>query len=384
MSTFFKPLAWALPIVMLLAGCNGSDKDADKDATKPEPHTTYKKADFSALPPVTGTDLQSGFASWRSACIRLKADPNWGSVCSDAATLSASPSVEQISSFLQTHLDVYSLRSAEGSEDGLITGYYEPVYPGSLKPTQAANVPIYGVPSDLIVVNLDSIYPELKGKRLRGRLEGRVLKPYDSAETINSKGLNAPVLAWLTDPMDLQFLQIQGSGRVQLDNGRQLRIGYADQNGHPYKPIGRWLVEQGELKKEDVTMSTIHAWAMMHPERVHEMLASNPSYVFFTQNPDSTEGPRGSLNVPLTAGYSVAVDRKVIPLGSLLWLSTTQADGQPIVRPVAAQDTGGAIAGEVRADFFVGTGPKAGQIAGDMKQKGNIWLLWPKDAALPQ
>ncbi len=384
MSTFFKPLAWALPIVMLLAGCNGSDKDADKDATKPEPHTTYKKADFSALPPVTGTDLQSGFASWRSACIRLKADPNWGSVCSDAATLSASPSVEQISSFLQTHLDVYSLRSAEGSEDGLITGYYEPVYPGSLKPTQAANVPIYGVPSDLIVVNLDSIYPELKGKRLRGRLEGRVLKPYDSAETINSKGLNAPVLAWLTDPMDLQFLQIQGSGRVQLDNGRQLRIGYADQNGHPYKPIGRWLVEQGELKKEDVTMSTIHAWAMMHPERVHEMLASNPSYVFFTQNPDSTEGPRGSLNVPLTAGYSVAVDRKVIPLGSLLWLSTTQADGQPIVRPVAAQDTGGAIAGEVRADFFVGTGPKAGQIAGDMKQKGNIWLLWPKGAALPQ
>ena len=384
MSTFFKPLAWALPIVMLLAGCNGSDKDAYKDATKPEPHTTYKKADFSALPPVTGTDLQSGFASWRSACIRLKADPNWGSVCSDAATLSASPSVEQISSFLQTHLDVYSLRSAEGSEDGLITGYYEPVYPGSLKPTQAANVPIYGVPSDLIVVNLDSIYPELKGKRLRGRLEGRVLKPYDTAETINSKGLNAPVLAWLTDPMDLQFLQIQGSGRVQLDNGRQLRIGYADQNGHPYKPIGRWLVEQGELKKEDVTMSTIHAWAMMHPERVHEMLASNPSYVFFTQNPDSTEGPRGSLNVPLTAGYSVAVDRKVIPLGSLLWLSTTQADGQPIVRPVAAQDTGGAIAGEVRADFFVGTGPKAGQIAGDMKQKGNIWLLWPKGAALPQ
>ena len=277
MSTFFKPLAWALPIVMLLAGCNGSDKDADKDATKPEPHTTYKKADFSALPPVTGTDLQSGFASWRSACIRLKADPNWGSVCSDAATLSASPSVEQISSFLQTHLDVYSLRSAEGSEDGLITGYYEPVYPGSLKPTQAANVPIYGVPSDLIVVNLDSIYPELKGKRLRGRLEGRVLKPYDTAETINSKGLNAPVLAWLTDPMDLQFLQIQGSGRVQLDNGRQLRIGYADQNGHPYKPIGRWLVEQGELKKEDVTMGTIHAWAMAHPERVHEMLASHPS-----------------------------------------------------------------------------------------------------------
>ena len=384
MSIFFKPLTWALPVVMLLAGCNGTDKEADKSAAQPEPHTTYSKADWSALPEVTGNDLQGGFASWRSACARLKADPNWGSVCSDATSLPASPSVAEISSFLQTHLDVYSLRSAQGSSDGLITGYYEPVYPGSLTPTKVANVPIYGIPADLIVVNLDSIYPELKGKRLRGRLEGRVIKPYDTAETINSKGLNAPVLAWLTDPMDLQFLQIQGSGRVQLDNGRQLRIGYADQNGHPYKPIGRWLVEQGELKKEDVTMGTIHAWAMAHPERVHELLASNPSYVFFTHNPDSNEGPRGSLNVPLTPGYSVAVDRKVIPLGSLLWLSTTQPNGQPIVRPVAAQDTGGAIAGEVRADFFVGTGPEAGQLAGDMKQKGNIWLLWPKGAALPQ
>ena len=380
MNICFKPLAWTLPVIMLLAGCNGTDNDA----TPPEPHTTYSKADWSALPEVTGNDLQSGFASWRSACTRLKTDPNWGSICAAAANLPATPSVAQISDFLQTRLDVYSLRSAQGSSEGLITGYYEPVYPGSLTPTSVANVPVYGVPDDLIVVNLDSIYPELKGKRLRGRLEGRVIKPYDTAETINNQGLNAPVLAWLTEPMDLQFLQIQGSGRVQLDDGRQLRMGYADQNGHPYRPIGRWLVEQGELKKEDVTMGTIHAWAMAHPDRVKELLASNPSYVFFTQNPDSNEGPRGSLNVPLTAGYSVAVDRKVIPLGSLLWLSTTQADGQPIVRPVAAQDTGGAIAGEVRADFFVGTGPEAGHIAGDMKQKGSIWLLWPKGVALPE
>jgi membrane-bound lytic murein transglycosylase A len=111
-------------------------------------------------------------------------------------------------------------------------------------------VPVYGVPEDMIVVDLASVYPELKGKRLRGRLEGRVLKPYDTAETINRDGAKAPVLAWLTDPMDLQFLQIQGSGRVQLDDGRQLRLGYADQNGHPYRPIGRWLVEQGQLKKK--------------------------------------------------------------------------------------------------------------------------------------
>ena len=289
-----------------------------------------------------------------------------------------------VRSFLKEQLQVYGLRSSGGNANGLITGYYEPVYPGSLTQTPSAHVPIYGVPEDMIIVALDSLYPELKGKRLRGRLEGRVLKPYDDSATIESQGVKAPVVAWLTDPMDLQFLQIQGSGRVQLADGRQLRIAYADQNGHPYRPIGRWLVEQGELKKEEVTMGAISAWAKANPTRIPELLGSNPSYVFFTRNPDSNEGPRGSLNVPLTSGYSVAVDRKVIPLGSLLWLSTTRPDGTPLVRPVAAQDTGGAITGEVRADLFWGTGDAAGHLAGDMKQQGQIWMLWPKGAALPQ
>ncbi|MET3718096.1 membrane-bound lytic murein transglycosylase [Pseudomonas sp. PvP001] len=235
----------------------------------------------------------------------------------------------------------------------------------------------------MISVQLDSLYPELKGKRLRGRLDGQVLRPYDDAATIQRQGINAPVVAWMRDPMDLQFLQIQGSGRLQLDSGRQLRVGYADQNGHPYRPVGRWLVEQGLLKKEEVSMGRIREWAVANPQRVPELLASNPSYVFFSLRPDSNEGPRGSLNVPLTAGYSVAIDRKVIPLGSLLWLSTTRPDGSPVVRPVAAQDTGGAIAGEVRADLFWGTGDEAGELAGNMKQEGQVWLLWPKGAALP-
>lgn len=376
-----KGLALVVPFALLLAGCDNADK------TPPEPpappHTTYTPATWDALPAVADSDLQAGFASWRSACVRLKADAVWGATCAAAATVPLAADATQIRSFLQEQLQVYSMRSATGSADGLITGYYEPVYPGSLTQTPQASVPVYGVPDDLIIVNLDSIYPELKGKRLRGRLEGRVLKPYDDAATINAQGLNAPVIAWLTDPMDLQFLQIQGSGRVRLDNGQQLRIGYADQNGRPYRAIGRWLVEQGELKKEDVTMGSIAAWAKAHPERISDLLASNPSYVFFARNPDSNEGPRGSLNVPLTSGYSVAIDRKVIPLGSLLWLSTTRPDGTPLVRPVAAQDTGGAIAGEVRADLFWGTGEEAGHLAGDMKQKGNVWLLWPKGMALP-
>jgi membrane-bound lytic murein transglycosylase A len=147
--------------------------------------------------------------------------------------------------------------------------------------------------------------------------------------------------------------------------------------------VGRWLVENGQLSKDEVSMGRIRDWAHANPDRVSELLASNPSYVFFSLRPDSNEGPRGSLNVPLTTGYSVAIDRKVIPLGSLLWLATTRPDGSKLVRPVAAQDTGGAIAGEVRADLFWGTGDKAGELAGNMKQQGQIWMLWPKGAALP-
>ncbi|MCP3750199.1 murein transglycosylase A [Pseudomonas sp. SBB6] len=372
-----RHFGWTLSVLALLAGCNGSEPEK----TQPHPLASYVGATWKDLPPVSDSDLVAGFESWRSACERLKRDAVWANTCTAAAAVPSSP--VEVRSFLQAQLDVYSMRSADNNANGLITGYYEPVYPGSLTQTASANVPVYGVPDDMIVVALDSVYPELKGKRLRGRLDGRVLKPYDTAETINAQGVKAQVLAWLTDPMDLQFLQIQGSGRIQLESGRQLRIGYADQNGHPYRPIGRWLVEQGQLKKEDVTMGSIHAWAQSNPTRVPELLASNPSYVFFSTRPDSNEGPHGSLNVPLTAGYSVAIDRKVIPLGSLLWLSTTRPDGAPVVRPVAAQDTGGAITGEVRADLFWGTGSEAGKLAGDMKQQGQIWLLWPKGAALP-
>ena len=369
--------ALILLALSLLASCAAPPHRPDAP-----PASTYIKADWKALPDVSDAELQAGFAAWRSACPKLKSDATWAPVCAAAADVANTPTAIRL--FLRERLDVYALRAAGNRADGLITGYYEPIYPGSLSRTAKASVPVYGVPADMVSVHLDSVYPELKGKRLRGRVEGRVLKPYDDAARIAAQGVKAPILAWLTDPMDLQFLQIQGSGRIRLDDGRQLRIAYADQNGHPYRPIGRWLVAQGELKQEDVTMGAIRAWADAHPTRVPELLASNPSYVFFARGAEGEEGPRGSLNVPLTAGYSVAVDRTVVPLGSLLWLSTTRPDGTALVRPVAAQDTGGAIAGEVRADLFWGTGDAAGTLAGDMKQRGTIWMLWPKGVALPQ
>lgn len=375
MAPLLAPLS--LSLLALLAACNGGK------STPPPAAATYTPSSWEALPAVADSDLVAGFQAWVSSCVRLGKDPVWAAPCAAAGQVGVSP--EAIRTFLKSSLQVYSLRSPAKGDQGLITGYYEPVYQGSLTRTATDTVPVLGVPDDLIVVSLESIYPELKGKRLRGRLDGHVLKPYDDAATISSTTApRAPALAWLSNPMDLQFLQIQGSGRIQLDSGRQLRIGYADQNGYPYKPVGRWLVEQGQLKQDEVSMGKIRDWAQAHPDRVNELLGSNPSYVFFSVRPDSNEGPRGSLNVPLTPGYSVAIDRKVIPLGSLLWLATTRPDGSAVIRPVAAQDTGGAIAGEVRADLFWGTGDAAGELAGNMKQAGQIWLLWPKGATLPQ
>lgn len=377
---------WAYPArgavlctLMLLAACKGG-KSADEPTTQSAP--TYTKAQWAELPSTTDTEVMSGFLAWRSACYpRLAKDSVWAATCQEALKVAESP--QAVRQFLQDRLDLYSLR-AKGKPQGLITGYYEPIYSGSLEPDALAQVPVYGPPHDMISVALEELYPDLKGKRLRGRLEGQTLKPYADAAAIRAQGVDAPILAWLHDPMDLQFLQIQGSGRIQLADGRQLRLGYADQNGHPYRPVGRWLIEQGQLKKEEVSMRSIRDWAKAHPEQVPALLNSNPSYVFFTLRPETQEPPRGSLNVPLTAGYSVAIDRKVIPLGSLLWLSSTLPNGQSLIRPVAAQDTGGAIAGEVRADLFVGTGSAAGELAGDMKQEGALWLFWPKGMALPE
>ena len=380
-----KSLPRALLLLLgaaLLAACSTTGTRPGAPAAATPAAATYARVEWNALPPVSDSDLQAGFVAWRSSCTRLKNDAVWARPCATAAAVSDKDPAA-IRQFLQRDLDVYALRAGGQQAEGLITGYYEPIYPGSLSRTDTATVPVYGTPDDLIVVQLDSVYPELKGKRLRGRLDGKVLKPYDDAGTIAGKGAKAPVLAWLTDPMVLQLLQIQGSGRVRLADGTQVRLAYAEQNGHPYRAIGRWLVEQGELRKEDVTMDAIRTWAKANPARVPELLRSNPSYVFFVRSADSPEGPRGSLNVPLTAGYSVAVDRTVVPLGSLLWLSTTRPDGTPLVRPVAAQDTGGAIAGEVRADLYWGTGDAAGKLAGDMKQQGSLWMLWPEGVALP-
>ena len=247
--------------------------------------------------------------------------------------------------------------------------------------------PVYGLPEDLVVVDLAAQYPELRGMRLRGRLNGRRLEPYYSRGEIEARdgAFAAPVIAWVADPVELFFLQIQGSGQIQLDTGERVRIGYGEHNGHPYRSLGRTLADRGELTLDQASMQSIKAWAAANPGRTQEALNQNPSYVFFRELPPADTGPIGALGVPLTAERSIAVDPRFVPLGAPVYLATTRPNSDvPLERLVIAQDTGGAIRGAVRADFFWGTGPEAGALAGRMRQPGRLWLLWPRGEALPK
>src|SRR5207253_2916974 len=185
------------------------------------------------------------------------------------------------------------------------------------------------------------------------------------------KGLE---LAWVEDPVDLFFLHIQGSGQVELENGERIRVGYADQNGHPFRSLGRLLIERGEIPAERASMQGIKDWARRNPGRAQEFLNANPSYVFFRELPRDLTGPLGALGVPLTPERSIAVDPRVVPLGVPVYLATTWPNtADALNRLMVAQDTGGAIAGAVRADFFWGFGDAAGSQAGRMRQSGKMW-----------
>ncbi len=314
----------------------------------------------------------------------------WREICADAALFPA-PDDATARAFFETRFQPHAVhgdsgrrhdsrdgggRAASGTaaDDGIITGYYEPLLHGSPKRTERFRYPVYSVPEDLLVVDLGGLYPELKDRRLRGRLDGRRVVPYPSRAEITAKKINAPVLAWVDDPAALFFLQIQGSGRIQIEGGETYYVGYADQNGHPYYAIGSTLVNRGALKVEEVNLDSIRAWLATNPAQAEDVLNSNPSYVFFARR----ESPAiGALGAPLTPQRSAAVDPAFIPLGVPLWLDTTLPDAALYRRLVFAQDTGGAIKGPVRADVFFGFGPEAEKLAGNMKQPGRIFVLLP-------
>jgi membrane-bound lytic murein transglycosylase A len=343
------------------------------------PAAVFRPVTWAALPGWRDDDLADVWSAFIATCGALGTREFWREPCAAAARTSA-PAPEATRRFFEQHFTPYLVAGADAGEEGLITGYYEPLLRGSRKPSARYRHPLYGVPDDLVVVDLGNLYPELKNMRLRGRLEGRRLVPYlDRAQIDAAQGpLRGKEIAWIDDAVDLFFLHIQGSGRIVLDTGETIRVGYADQNGHPYRSIGRLLVERGELALEQASMQSIKAWARANPDRVNELLNSNASYVFFRELPPTLNGPLGSLGVPLTARRSLAVDPRHIPLGAPVYIATTWPNSpRPLNRLMIAQDTGGAIRGPVRADFFWGYGEAAGREAGRMKQRLRMWVLLP-------
>lgn len=340
-------------------------------------------AKWSELPGWENDDHAAVLERFRAQCTALAKRPLWLAVCEAAQTAKVGPgetAKADARAWFETQFRPWALVNPDGSREGLVTGYYEPVVRGSRQKQPPYLTPVFGPPDDLIVVDLAGLYPELKHMRLRGRIEGRRLVPYFSrAEwAAEEKRRAGQAFLWVDDPIDFFFLQIQGSGQVVLDDGSRVRIGYADQNGHPYRSIGKWLIEQGELQAGEASMQGIKDWATRHPERLQELLNANPSLVFFRELPVTGDGPPGALGVPLTPERSIAVDPRHIPLGAPVWLATTRPNSlEPLQRLMLAQDTGGAIRGPVRADFYWGSGPEAGSLAGRMKQQGRMWVLLP-------
>lgn len=305
---------------------------------------------------------------------------DWLAPCAELATADDEASLRGT---LERHFEpVQVLNNTE--QAGLFTGYYEPSLRGSRSPSDAFAVPLYRKPDDLLTIDLESFHERYEGERISGRIGDDTFQPYfERAEiaggALDDRGLE---LVWVDDPVDAFFLHIQGSGRVELVDGGEMRVGYEGQNGRPYFAIGRELVDRGALTLEEVSLQSIRSWLVTHPEEAEAVMSTNPSFVFFREL--EGEGPLGTLGVALTPGRSLAVDRSQLPLGAPIWIDALaprpSGDGdRPLRRLMVAQDTGGAIKGPVRGDVFWGHGDEAEAVAGRMKHEGRMWLLLPVD-----
>ena len=284
--------------------------------------------------------------------------------------------------FIEDWFDARQFAAPDGSRTGLVTGYYEPLLRGSLEPVEPYTVPLYGRPDTLLRVDLTEVAPSLAGNQLRARLEDKTVRPFHDRAAIESdaRPLAGLEVIWVDDAADAFFLHVQGSGRVKLEDGRVLALGFADHNGHPYVSIGKVLVERGELAREDVSLFTIRQWLRDYPRQAAALYNENPRYIFFTLKGEDSAGAVGSLNVPLTPGRSIAIDPSVVPLGTRCGYrrAIRGPDNKPLQRLVIAQDTGAAIKGALRADLFWGHGEEAELNAGTMKEPGSMLVLLPR------
>jgi membrane-bound lytic murein transglycosylase A len=360
------------------------------------PHLFLSKTTYAKLPAWNNDDPTLALHAFQRSCAEiLKRKPDdlfskhmaggavrdWQSICVAANQLTSNDA-KAARQFFETWFEPYQIRNNLNSH-GLFTGYYLPLLQGSLKPDKRFSIPIYGVPNDLITVQLGTFHQDLTGKTLIAQLKNNKLYKYPDRNAINQGAIqkNAQVLVWTDNLLDVFFAQIQGSAMVELPNHERFIINYAATNGLPYTAIGKILIENKAITKENMSMQTLRAWLEKHPDEINAILNSNASYVFFKVLKNSD--PLGSEKIPLLPERSLAVDTRFIPLGAPLWLNTTlptNTSNTPAAfqRLVIAQDTGGAIKGIIRGDVYWGASDKAADIAGHMQSDGQYWILLPK------
>ncbi|MBI1180719.1 MAG: murein transglycosylase [Alphaproteobacteria bacterium] len=362
----------------------------------PEERLSLAPASYGMLPGWADDDQAAALAAFRRSCRTMLAQPpdrpldgdgfagaigDWQPACRAASDLPEAADAAMARHFFETWFQPLAVANGDDAR-GLFTGYYAPIVHGSRTRTAKYDVPLYRAPPELVMVDLGQFRPSLKGQRIAGKVEGNRLVPFASrAEIVNGalsrRGLE---IMWLDDPVDAFFMQIQGSGLVRLPDGSLVRLGFAGQNGYPYTSVGKLLVQRGEMTLDQASMQSIRAWVNAHPEEGRELLNENRSYVFFEEQ--NAEGAVGAQGVVLTPGRSLAVDRKFMPLGAPIWLDVTSDDGvRHLQRLVVAQDTGGAITGIVRGDFYWGEGDAAEKAAGPMKDRGRYFILLPRPVA---
>ncbi len=327
-----------------------------------QPVSRWVAVGWEELPGFSNDALHEAWNAWVRSCERPPAA--FARLCPEVPRLSIGSASEQ-RAWMLAHLQPYRIETTSGNQDGLLTGYYEPQLKATRQQRAGYNVPLYRAPSGLTPRQPWFTRQEIETlPQAQAALQGRTI-------------------AWLADPVDAMVLHIQGSGRLNITEPdgsvKLVRVAFAATNEQPYKSIGRWLLDQNLVR--DATWPGISAWIASNPQRVNELLWSNPRYVFFREEPlaelDAQFGPKGAQGVALTPGRSIAVDRQSIPYGTPVWMASSGPAG-PIQRLVLAQDTGSAIIGAVRADYFTGWGQEAGDVAGRLKQSLRLWALWPR------
>jgi membrane-bound lytic murein transglycosylase A len=385
----FLSLCAALALAGLLVGCAGAPPKP------PAPQLTLTAVSFSDLPGWSNDNSAAALATFIKSCAARDRQPDnaviapaslgmtaaqWRKPCAAAR---ATPNSDAAARAFFTATFTPYLAGNNSTSEGLFTGYYEPLLHGARQRGGAYQTPLMKRPPDLVMVDLGRFRPAWHGERIAGRVASGNLVPYPSRAEIERGALNANQLAlfWVNDPVDAFFLEVQGSGRVELPDHSQVRLGYDGQNGQPYVAIGKKLVERGVMTTDQVSLQSIRAWIASHPDQATALMDENPSYVFFREMPG--DGPVGAEGVVLTAGRSLAVDRKFIPLGTPVYLAIDD-NTSPLQRLMVAQDTGGAINGPVRGDVFWGFGADAETRAGNMRAQGHYYLLLPKEVTLPR